>query len=65
MEKKYLVFKADRNGFVHYKKAKTLDIWSSDPSLCWKYSKAGAKKIADRYNGYNDGFNYGIEEVLI
>lgn len=61
--KKFLVFKCDRDGFVRYKKAKTLDIWTSNPSVCWKFSKQGAKQIVDRYNGYNDGFNYGFEEV--
>lgn len=68
MDKKYYVTRTDRNtGVKYYKKAKTLDIWSKDKSVCWKYSKQGAKQIADRLNEwerkvYFEHFDYDFEE---
>ena len=69
MDKKYYVTRTDRNGEKVYKKAKTLDIWSKNPDVCWKYSKQGAKQIVERLTEYDkklyhEHFIYDFEEVI-
>lgn len=62
MIKKYLVFK-ELDGIRYYKRTKTLDFWTKDKAVCWKYSKQGARQIAARYNLNSDNYIYGVEEV--
>lgn len=53
---KYYVIRTTKNG-IEYKKYKCIDGWSKSPADCWKFSKAGARKIAERLNkacNYNE-----------
>lgn len=58
---KYLVRRTNtKTGQVSYKLAKCLDTWSSSTEYCWRYSKQGAKAIADRYNKSSTLKRYGF-----
>lgn len=38
------------NDVIYYKRCKCTDSWSSNKLICWKFTKQGAKAIADRLN---------------
>ena len=46
---KYFVIKTTKNG-IEYKRYKCAEGWTKDKSICWRFSKQGAQKIADRLN---------------
>ena len=46
---KYLIVKTTKDG-VEYRRTKCLGGWTKDKSVCWQFSKQGAKKIVDELN---------------
>lgn len=46
---KYFVIKTTKEG-IEYKKYKCIDGWTKNKEICWKFSRQGAKQIADRLN---------------
>lgn len=46
---KWYVIKTTKDG-VLFKRYKCIDGWTKDKEKCWKFSKQGAKQIADRLN---------------
>lgn len=63
---KYFVRRTNTmTGRVSYKQAKCLDTWSSSTDYCWRYSKQGAKAIADRYNSSPILKRYGLVHDIV
>lgn len=64
--KKFYVFRiVNHNGRKEYKRTKCSDYWTNKKSVCWQFSKQGAKKIVETLNSFNR-FNYytfGYEPV--
>ena len=46
---KYFVIKTTKDG-IEYKRYKCIDGWTKNKEICWKFSRQGAKQIADRRN---------------
>ena len=68
MEKKYYIKMIDtRFDRVSYKAHKCAYGWysKSDKDIAWKYSKAGAKKIIERFEHQRDhGHNIWSKEII-
>lgn len=47
--KKYIVVRQCKDK-LQYKKTKCSDCWSNTKEGCWQFTKAGAEKIAEKYN---------------
>lgn len=60
---KYFVTKTT-TGKLEYKKYKCIEGWSTDPSECWQFSKAGAQKIADRLNEHYEFDQQGYPKKI-
>ena len=65
--KRYYVIRTTKDG-IEYKRTKTMDYWSKNKDECWKYSRQGAKQIADRYNSqladyWKDKIHYNFIEA--
>lgn len=65
MAKFYVYRIVNHNGHKQYKRTKCCDYWTDAKSVCWQFSKQGAKKIVETYNSYNRSnyYTYGFEPV--
>jgi len=66
---KYYVIETTKNG-VLYKRYKCIEGWTTEKhkNLCWKFSKQGARQIADRLNNelneyWQNKIHYNIIEA--
>ena len=51
LKPKYRVYKQNiKTSEKLYKRYKTIEGWTRDPSICWQFSKTGAQAIRDRIN---------------
>lgn len=62
---KYYIYRFNEKSGFKFKRTKCNDYWHSDFSICWQYSKQGAKKIVDEKNARrkNNLYYYGMIEV--
>lgn len=63
---KYYVIRTTKYG-IQYKRYKCIDGWAKDKSICWKFSKQGAERIAKRLNNlyaipYVEHYNFIVAE---
>ena len=64
----YIKMTDKRDNFVLYKRYKCIEGWTKDKSICWKFSKQGAKGIiktlmARDANWGRDWREYELEEA--
>lgn len=64
-QKFYIYRISERNGKKEYKRTKCLDKWTTEKSVCWQFSKQGAKKIVACKKEYDRSghYTFGIEPV--
>ena len=62
---KYYIYRFNEKSGFKFKRTKCNDYWSNDFSICWQYSKQGAKKIVDEKNAgrKNNLYQYGMVET--
>lgn len=65
MEKVYIYRITNHNGRKEYKRTKCSDYWSNSKSVCWQFSKQGAKKIVETLTNYqrHGYYTYGTKPV--
>lgn len=65
MEKVYIYRITNHNGRKEYKRTKCSDYWANNKSVCWQFSKQGAKKIVETLTSYQrfGYYSYGIEPI--
>jgi len=68
---KYLIERNDsKTGRIDYKRYKCIDGFSTDPSICWKFSRSGATKIIKYWSNYDpvlgsDRYTYRLVPVEV